>query len=525
MAGERLTAQEIMALARAGESQTVEFKLENEKQPDIGELLAALANADGGVVLFGVTDQGEIAGVRQPNTIEQRIVSAARSCRPPLNPYLTVYTVAVDGKMVVVGQLPALGEQVYSHAGVYRQRQSASNIALSGEEMKHLILSRLGQGFDSQALDVGLDALAPSRVDRLLQMRAEMAMQRGNNPAPVEPYPSPPSLRQLASMRAVVEVRGKYQPTVAGILMLGRDPQSLLPQAGVHAAAFNDEGATFLDRAEISGTIEEQLDNAMSFIARNTRLGAIIRGARRVERPDYPMVAVREAIVNALLHRNYTELAPISIYIFPSRIEVVSPGGLLPGLAPDDLEGKHVLRNHALGPLTYFAKIAESFGTGIWRMREAVREMGLPDLVIRAKGDWVRVIMYRRSATSKRPSPRPVAAEAEQGDGSALGDERQFSLNDRQRDLLRSWRRVGGGRISRAGYMARYNVSQPTAGRDLYDLEKRGLVQRAGSGAAITYFKRWLPSSVESGDEDKGTETLSRTVSSGAHHDRIMMRL
>ncbi len=98
----------IEALARAGDSKTVEFKLENENQPDIAELLAAFANASGGVTLFGITDDGIVVGVSRSNQLTGRIRAAARSCRPSLDEALSVYTVSVNGKQVVVAALPRL---------------------------------------------------------------------------------------------------------------------------------------------------------------------------------------------------------------------------------------------------------------------------------------------------------------------------------------------------------------------------------------------------------------------------------
>ena len=164
---DRLTADNIRALATTGERQTLELKLENESQNDIGVLLASFANADGGTVLFGVTNDGQSVGVAKSPALLSRIRAAARSCRPPLTLDLSIYELVLDG-CTVVAQIPALLGQLYSYNGIYRLRQGADNVLLLAEEMQHLILDRLVPNFDAQALDLPLEALDRTLVERLL---------------------------------------------------------------------------------------------------------------------------------------------------------------------------------------------------------------------------------------------------------------------------------------------------------------------------------------------------------------------
>jgi ATP-dependent DNA helicase RecG len=484
-----LSADDIRALVQAGESQTIEFKLDKENQPDIGELLASFANADGGIALFGVTDAGQVVGVERVNVVRSRVIAAARSCRPPLTAYVSTYPVAVDGKQVLVVQLPAPGDQIYSYAGVYRRREGAANAVLSAEDMRYLILRRMSQDFDSHPLDLDLDVLDPVAVDRLLALRSELIQLRGGEPlAATAPYPSAQSLEQLVALHALTLVRGSYRPTVAGLLMLGHHPQRALPQAVVRLAAFADAGATtFLDRTELGGPIPEQLNRTLAFVGRNIRLGAYIAGAERIEQPQYPLVAVREAVVNALIHRSYSDPSPVLINPFPERLEILSPGGLLPTLKTQNLEGKHLLRNHALGPLAYFTRLAETWGTGIRRMRAALQELGLPAPEFLDEGSWLRLTFYSREA----PAMAPVRAN-QAPRGSTLPSREPVraagGLNERQRELLAGWEQAGGGQIRRAEYQLRYNIAVPTAAKDLHALVQLGLVRQVGRGPSTVYI-------------------------------------
>jgi len=491
---DRLNADDIRALVAAGESETVELKLEREPQPDIGELLAAFANSDGGVVLFGVTDDREIVGVEHLNTIHTRLLSSARSCRPPLAAYLITYPVTVDGKQILVGQLPAPGDQVYSYGGVYRRREGAENIVLSAEEMKHLMLLRMSQDFDGHPLDEGLDAFDATLVDRLLRQRAELVERRPDEePLNVPTYPTPEALEQLVALRALVRAEGQYRPTIAGILMVGRNPQGVLPQATVRLAAFADDAMmSFIDRVEAIGTIPDQLTRALNFIARNTRLGAQFPGPERVDQPQYPTLAVREGLVNALIHRSYSHPSAILVNLFPNHLEIVSPGGVLPRLKGLNLEGRHELRNHALAPLAYYSRLAETWGTGIRRMRAALEAAHLPGPIFVDEGTALRLLLATTPAVARRlvvhsNQSVPISGHTTGSARPHVADRSGSSLNERQRDLITRWEQQGPFSIRRAEYQAHYHISSSTSHHDLQALVSMGLAKQIGGGPTTTY--------------------------------------
>ena len=483
----KLTAEEIMALVNAGESQTVEFKLEGENQPDLSELLVALANSDGGVILIGITDERRVQGVTpiKVNDVMQKVINAAHGCRPPVHASLNVYMVEVEGKAVIVCQLPPLRDQLYSYSGKHLRREGSHNVAVFGDELKELVLNRMSQDFDAHPMAVGLDALDADLVRRFLLQRATLAELRTGVQLPSGQYPDELALKQLDDLRAINLSGDQPRPTMAGLLMLGAEPQAMVPHAVTRLAAFADEGVTFLDRAEAGGTIEAQLNAALAFVTRNTRLGAVIRGAYREERPDYPITAVREAVVNALLHRSYSERVPVSLYIFPDRIEIISPGGLPPGLTADSLEGRHKLRNHIIGAMAYFAAIAEKWGTGVWRMRSIMREAGLPEPSFHAEPNWVRVV-FRRSAAVAAPTVQP-SVDSGDDEKPPLPATTWLKLNERQRTLLAAWLKHGGGSINRDEYQARFNLGRTVAYEDLGGMVALGVAEQRGKARAIRY--------------------------------------
>jgi len=476
----RLTAEDILELVQLGESQTVEFKSESETQPEVGELLAALANAEGGTVLFGISDDSVVIGVKKPHGVIQKVLGGGRGCRPPLDSYVDSYTVKVGDKNIVVAQIPPL-DSIYAVGGIYRRRHGVENIVVFGDDLKHLALDRMSGDFDRHPLSLSLDALDERKVNNLLAAR----LVRSLNPdtVPSAPFPEQTALKQLVALGALVQVGDQYQPTVAGLLLLGRKPQEALEQASVQVAAFADQGATFLDRLEVEGTLDEQLATVLAFIRRNTRLGARIEGLLREDLPEYPPTAVREAVVNALLHRNYAVRAPISIFIFPDRLEVLSPGSLLPGLSIEHLEGQHRLRNHVLGRMMYYMAMAEKFGTGLWRIRQELLKVNLPPVQLRQDGEWLRLTMHNSADVRVALPPTHLKPRSAQ----ILGLEQLVQLNPRQRKILRLWQEGSVGKIGRTAYKDLFSVAPITASRDLDHLSLLGLAKRVGVGKNTAY--------------------------------------
>jgi hypothetical protein len=132
--------------------------------------------------------------------------------------------------VVLVGQVLPVGDQIYSFAEVHRRREGADNATMTVEDMRHLILGRMSQDFDSQSVDLDYTAFDPPLVDRLLAQRAELTLLRGGDALPTpDPFPAPATLEQLVVLHSLVQVRGVPQPTVAGLLMLGRSPAGLAP--------------------------------------------------------------------------------------------------------------------------------------------------------------------------------------------------------------------------------------------------------------------------------------------------------
>jgi len=480
-----LTADEIKRMAAVGkESQTVEFKQQGENQTDIGELLISFANAEGGIILVGVDDKGRIVGCTDQSGLKKKLIAAARMCRPPLELLMDYYFVDVDGKEVLAVHVPARHDSVYSYSNRFRIRRGDRNEYIDGIELTQMARARGGNDFEQTVLpELSLDDIDPLAIEALKQGRAKLGGLNGIGGTDTASLGD--DIDMLIRLGAVVSERGKIVPTVAGVLALGRDTQAAVPQAVVLLARYEGKSATrILDRQFAIGNVPQQVDSVMAFVARNTTTAAKVVGLYREDIPQYPVEAIREAVANALSHRSYYDPAyRVQVNIFTDRIEVVSPGGVLPGVELRDFRG-YARRNPNLAFILSWMRVVESWGTGLARMRDEMAKVGLPDPAFTTNDFSVTVTLYGRNAQvpGQIVDPQAVTRPPLPPHYDAL------KLKARQADLIYSLLQSGGGTISPRIYRDRYSISEQQANEDLVMLMNMGVLGRTGKARATRYF-------------------------------------
>lgn len=224
---------------------------------------------------------------------------------------------------------------------------------------------------------------------------------------------------------------------------------------------------------EIIDLFYKRMDEVEIFFKRNTRLASKIVEFKRVDIPEYPYEAIREAVINAIAHRDYTRRgAPIIVSIFDDRVEISSPGGLLPGLDIRNLEGRHETRNKKICEIFHQTLDMEKFGTGIGKMKRLMKEHGLSKPNLAEEGNFFVVKFY--GAGEKILDLVPSVPKERQIDLRELG------LNDRQIEALRlmvNEKKV----ISNKEYVKQFNVTRKTALRDFKVLENLRYVKAEGT--------------------------------------------
>ncbi len=440
------------------EGETVEWKRSVGEWKEIVVAAAALASLRGGVICIGVEPTGEVSGVQiGKGTLEDLANKIAQNTSPRLVP--SISSVKHDDKTVVIASIKeSVGKPVYAFDRPYR-RAGKTNQRLSQEEALNQFMVSRAMTWDQWVVSEAtvMEDIDPALVRRFLNMARTERRWEVRDDTPVDQV-----LRQLGLLRD-----GK--PTVAAILLFGRNPQRLLTQAMVRCARF--KGVTevhFLDMKVVQGSIIEQVEEAMAFAKRNIRMAAEIRELSRQERWEYPLGALREAIVNAICHRDYASTANVQIRIFDDRLEVWNPGELPEGMTVEDLRREHESkpRNKLVANAFFLIKYVEQFGTGIRRILDDCRTQQLPEPDFQVKG--------HSFCATFRPGNIVVAPR------------KDVQLDRRQRNAIEHLKREG--RISRRQYAKMTGVSDETAKRDLAKLVEDGIlnVHRAGRSTFYT---------------------------------------
>ena len=256
-------------------------------------------------------------------------------------------------------------------------------------------------------------------------------------------------------------------------MLFGKQPQRLFPQAQVRIGIFR--GTEILDSHDFTGTLWDQLDGAMARFRRVLRVRFEIKveelsleGLQRKEVWEYPLEALREALINALIHRDYTYPADIQIRLEEERLEVWSPGELPSPLTPEALYGPHssVLRNPLIAQSFYFAGVIERWGTGTTRIIRLCREQGLPEPEFANWQGGFRVTFLQDPYTPERL--------------------RQMGLNERQIRIVAVLRDLESASVSEM-HRRFPDVSSKTIQRDLRALVKKGIVKALGDKKGRRY--------------------------------------
>ncbi|MCG2769796.1 MAG: helix-turn-helix domain-containing protein [Anaerolineae bacterium] len=462
-----MTPEEIRALISHGEGQRLEFKRSLAELETGVRAAAAMANVDGGHVLFGVRDDGAVLGVQIGSQTRERVVQAITDNSDPTL-YPSVEYVELEGKTVILVTVSRSEDRPHLVRGRAYKRVGAADVQMSRAEYERLLLDRRQPPFDQQLVEGATYAdLGEAKVQDFLRRRQEAYTDATPPGAPL-----PQMVAEM--LEGARERDGELVPTYTGLLFFGRDPQRFLPRAEVKLARF--QGTTtlaFIDRLIVSGTLPEMLDEAERFIRRNTRTAMKVVEFESVQVSEYPYDAIREALVNAMAHRDYHHSSGIQVNIFDDRLEVMSPGEALIPLS--ELEGSHVTRNETLCRRFRDIGEMEQFGTGITKMKRLMREHGLGEPVFEERGSFFKVIFCGPGDCILDLVPR-----------AGVVDLRELGLNERQIEALRLMANEGR-EMTNALYRETFGVSRNTASRDLARLVDTGWVRRLGTRRGSRY--------------------------------------
>lgn len=327
------------------ETENIEFKLEFTEE--IYKEIIAFANTDGGVLYIGIDNDGNAVGLDDVDNEYTRITNGIRDAILPDVTMFAKYTIQ-ENKVVRITISEGTNKPYYLRSkglkpsGVY-VRQGASSAQASSEQIRQMIKKSDGDDYESMR----------SLEQDLTFNSAATAFKRYGVDFSEEKY-------------LALGMIHKNDSLFTNLALLMSDQC----QHTIKVAAFGDDQNTiFKDNQEFNGSIFKQMDDAFNYIKLNNRKSADFRGLERIEKSDYPEAALREALLNSIVHRDYAFSGSIIININDKQMEFISIGGLLPGLTTDDIRsGISQPRNKNLAEVFHRLKLIEAYGTGIRRI-------------------------------------------------------------------------------------------------------------------------------------------------------------
>jgi ATP-dependent DNA helicase RecG len=450
----------LLTQIQQGESKTLELKSELPQHDQIAKTIVAFANTSGGKLIVGVADDLTIVGVTEEDVfaLQDRISSMIFDrCYPAILP--EIYSANLQGHLVLVVEvfrgnlLPYYLKAEGKNNGTYL-RIGASNRRADFEHILELERQRRNQSFDEEICrEQDFRALDLTGLTDRFAARGKSLNEE-----------------KLKNLKLVQMEQGTLYPTQGLMVLLG-----LHPHVVIKCARFKGvDMSVFLDRKEYAGDLFGQLEQAEAFIKNHIHLQGEIKGLQRTDTFELPEEALREALVNAVVHRDYTNQGrDIKVGVYDDVVNVVSPGGFPSTLTVETLlDGRSEIRNRVIARVFKELGYIEQWGSGIQRIRSACLAMGLVEPQIREKGDFVDVEFYRPIATDREKSIGKVS----DGIGKVSDHEQQILI------YLQSQHTITSKVVEQL-----IGVKEARARRILKGMTDRKLLEKRGNGRSTYY--------------------------------------
>jgi ATP-dependent DNA helicase RecG len=440
--------------------------LKDADPDEISATLVSLANTEGGTLVIGLDDDGHPSNAKLDSSkLESALKAADEQCNPTVvvgnweevtldDADSTVYALRVPRSI----ELHALSD------GRVLIRSGTKNRPLGGQEILRLASAKNTGDYESELVPgVTQDDFSRKMIDEYLEKRAERTKRPFNG-------------EETDLFQEIGAINSEGQPTVTGVLLFCEYPQQWLPQSSVVFAKFvgktprGDSGlAGYTRREELTGPLPRLIENAWNLIWSEMAVSAVVKGLEREETYEYPQFAVREAIVNAICHRDYRlKGRRIEIRMYSDRLEVISPGGLPGFITVENIKDEHFSRNPRLVNGLFQWGYIEELGLGIDRMIEVMQQAGHKPPTFDARPYSFAVTLFNEREKQAPP-------------------EWTRNTNHRQARALQYIR--DSGSITNREYRAICDgVSAETLRLDLVDMVEKGIIVKVGSKKGTYYI-------------------------------------
>jgi len=460
---------------RESEDQTLELKIKPPRPPELAERICGMANRrEGGLIIFGVEDATKnLRGIAQPADALDLIHKSLRLLKPPLGAAQPdPATWRIQGVLLILLEIPPNQGALYQAGGTFWLRKGSMTVPMSADEIAaHLSAYGLLPWETVPCLRATPPDLDLGAVEQYMRLRTADNPRRLRFTTPEE---------WLQKLQCIApDPAGILHPTNLGLLLFGREPQLYLPYTEITCAYYTDilGAGRWQDRKILRGTITDLIDDTEAFLLRHISVEGTIEGFKRADHPEYPLAALREAVVNAVVHRDYRiDNEAIRILLYPDRIEIHSPGLLVQGITLADLialRAPSKPRNPLLaGFLRDIPGYMERIGSGIKLIVSEMNEHDLPAPEFREQGEF-QVILRKYAA------PLPTI-------NWPLDQFHLAGLKLRQLKALEIIQQKNS--INGPEYAAAVAIPLRTANRDLQDMETLGILVGKGRTKALRYY-------------------------------------
>lgn len=463
---------QLKKIVAQGESDTVEFKKSTSLLSAAFKTICAFLNNKGGMVLIGVTEQGKIIGQDVSDNTRKDIAKEISDIEPPAQSQITVSYVSVgDKKQVIVINVNTGSHAPYVYDGRPFHRVQSTSPRMPQHRYEQLLVKRgqLNHNWDElPAVGYEIHSLDKNAIYKTVQY----GIAKNRIPAEVQKFSIEKILRYL-------ELLNDKRVINAAVVLYAKKMDTLYSHCEIKMTRFrgNDKLADFIDSKHFVGNAFQILAEANYFIMRHLPLASFFESDKwqRIDKPALPVMALREALINSITHRDYTNRhASISLSIFNDRVEVWNNGELLPPLTIGDLKKSHESfpRNKKIAAIFRACGFVEKAGLGTLRMVEECKELGAPIPKFTQYSGGLAVVF-------KFSEPIGVGVPK---------SNRRIKLTTRQKEILEIIRRNEPINIQGIKLEIKNPLAQRTVQKELNILKNVDLIYYKGKGKAVVWF-------------------------------------
>ena len=450
--------QNIKNIISKEESDNLEFKSSLSESKKIIQTISAFANATGGNIIIGISPDKKIFDLQIGKATMENLANEIKENTDPKQ-FPEIKIKKIDNKKTIIIKVEESQSKPIFAFNIAYKRVGRTNQKISSEEIRKMAKETEKIYWDEQICkEASADDIDKKKITWYLEQR-----ENARNISKKIKIPTNKLLQNIKALKGT-------KPTNAGILFFGKFPQKFFPNARLRLVKFKGTKITHptLDTVDCEGTIWEMINMTEDFIRKNIKLLSerTEKSFRRETKFEYPIKALREAIINALIHRDYLETADVRVFIFDDRFEIISPGTFPSGISPKNPMHKPV--NKTLCQLIYDIGFIEKYGSGIYMIRELSKKWG-----------------NKKPYYKLHPIETKIIFESQIKESTFIEKDILEGLNKRQKVVIEHFKIHQ--KISRSQYAKLTNCSIRTAFRDLEKLLKDNILIRKGVGRNIYY--------------------------------------